>query len=255
MNKALRWHLTIGLAAFLVGLAVFAPASLLESSLQKALAGNGSFRPQGGTLWAGSGTLTAGKMVIPLSWRFDAAALLRLRLGINVNFDSAALRGNARISRGLTAVVVRDADLKADLTALAPWVPALALTRSAGNLQLRTADGDQLELYPGDALPLRGNFDLGVENFVWPQWSTSVLGSYTFHVNAVEGVADFTVAKSAGLLQLEGGGALRSLPAREFVFKGTAAPTRPGTQLPALLATVGTAGKDGRTTINFSSPW
>ncbi len=259
MSKAAWWRVAVGGAAFLIGLAIFAPASLLESAVQKNLAasGAGSFSQQGGSLWSGKGVLTlaGGKTVIPLSWRFDAAALLRLRLGVFIDFDSSSLRGTARVSRGLTALVLRDTDLNADLAMLANWLPAVALTRSSGMLRLRVADGEQIGLYADQPLPLRGSFDLGVENLVLPQWTSAPLGSYTVRVSAVEGAAEFAVTQSTGLLQLEGSGALRTLPSREFSFRGLAAPTRPGTQLPALLATLGTPGKDGRVAIDFRSPW
>jgi len=255
-----RRNWLVGSGAFLLGLAAMAPASLLDATLQRNLAPGASFQSVGGTIWSGSALLkpAAAAATMPLSWRFDAGALLRLRLGVHLRVDGSALNGSLRASaRGPQSIEIRDADVTAELTQLQRWLPssALALMRASGALRIVVAGDDRVEIASGEPMPVRGNFEIAVQQLLLPQWHPSVLGNYNAHVTASDSAMDVSVKTASGMLTLEGAGKLRGTPVREISFTGTAAPSRPGTELATLLSLLGRPGGDGRTRIDYRSPW
>ncbi|MBI3715714.1 MAG: type II secretion system protein N [Betaproteobacteria bacterium] len=253
-----RRHWLLGGGAFLLGLAAMAPASLLDAPLQRKLAPGASFQSVAGTVWSGSGLFkpSAAGETIPLSWRFDAGALLRLRLGVHLRADGTALNGSLRASvRNPQYVEIRDADLTADLAQLQRWLPVPALLRAGGALRITVSGDDRVEIAGGEALPVRGNFELAVQQLLLPQWHPSALGNYNARVAASDSSMDVSVQTASGMLTLEGAGRLRTSPAREISFTGTASPSRPGTELATLLSSLGRPGSDGRTRIDYRGPW
>lgn len=257
MIASWRGRSLLAAAAFLTGLAVLAPASLVAALIQRNLPPNGTFRVGEGSVWAGSGTLVLAnpQVAIPFSWHFDAGALLRFRLGLVVTTDFNGVKGSAHISRRFGPVELRDTDFAIDLNVLAKFLPVLALSRAQGRLRLSVAGEDRLDIVPGEAMPVRGGFAFKVERLILPQWSAEPFGNYALRVAAGETSADFTVVDSSGLLKIEGSGKISVLPAREFSFSGVALPTRPGAALGKLLSSFGRTDADGRVRIEQRGPW
>lgn len=143
----------LGLAAFLIFLAVSAPAAILTKTIEHYTAAR--FQNVTGTLWHG----TAGRLQVsgintgPVTWKIHPASLLRgvlsATLQVGTETPATELRGTAAIEAGISGVItVKQAHVGAD----AQWafVRAAIPIAATGQLEL---DIDQLVVDNEKPLP------------------------------------------------------------------------------------------------------
>lgn len=143
----------LGLAAFLVFLAVSAPAAILTKAIEHYTPAR--FHNVSGTLWRGSADRLqlSGITVGPVTWTIEAPALLRGALSADLQVGTEAqaseLTGSASLEAGLSGVVsVKQANIIVD----ADWafVQAAVPIAATGRLELTI---DQLVVDPQKPLP------------------------------------------------------------------------------------------------------
>ena len=263
LPPALGKWLLLGLLSFVVGLIIFVPARLFESIVNRALAPQAQVQIGAGTLWSGRAVLQlsavsvdgAGNTAIPFTWRFDALALLRLRLGVAVESASPALTGTARIGLGVRTIAIRDANLRIDARLIAAFNSLLNLVGPSGTLQIDTANGDALTTtYQG--VPV-GNSQLKVRvaNIMLRSIAPRVLGSYEIDIGMRDAAAEYRIAQASGPLKLDGGGNLRWSTPNQFTYRGVASATAADADILAPLRAFGQPAGDGRLQIDFQTGW
>ena len=85
--RRLGWLLTT-LAALVVALVVVAPARVAGVALERASQGALALTSTDGTLWHGRGTLRAGTVGLPVTWRLEPGALLRGNVAVTLGSDA-----------------------------------------------------------------------------------------------------------------------------------------------------------------------
>lgn len=252
-----RW-IIIGIASFVLGLLIFLPARLLEGLANRALAPQASLQIVDGSLWAGRGTLSLASgnaPAIPFSWRFDALALLRLRAGIHLKFDSAAIAGTIRLAIGIRSIEMRDADLRIDAGLIGNISSMAALIGPAGSLQLRTSDGEAVTASYRGPLLASGNLKLRAENLLLRSLAPRALGHYDIDVVLRDTAAEFRIDQASGPLKLDGGGSLKwSLP-HQLSYRGIAAAPADAAELLVPLRMIGRPMADSRVQIDYQGAW
>ena len=177
----LRIWIALGVASFLSGLIAFAPARLAEGVANRALAPQARVQIADGTFWSGRGAmlLRSGGSAneIPFTWRFDALALLRLRAGVALSADSAALAGTVKVALGFRTIEIRDANLRMDASLITAINSMAALLGPAGTLQLDTRPGESIFFnYRGPQL-INGNLKLRTGNVMLRSVAPRVFGA------------------------------------------------------------------------------
>jgi general secretion pathway protein N len=138
----MRWWLTaFAIGVYLVGLAVMAPATLLDVPLERATGARLTLAGATGSLWAGRAQLEArdpaGRegLGTPVAWKLDAPELLRGRLAYRLTTGTAGVRTKLVLMPGRLLVDNGDFTFPAQALGLAvPKLGALALT---GELHVR----------------------------------------------------------------------------------------------------------------------
>ena len=200
-----HWKLvTVGLAAYVLGLIATAPATLVDSGLQRASQGQVRLAEAQGTLWSGVGRIEVIDPVarsgigIGLLWRFLPGSLLRGHLVYEVELDQATRRfpvtiSPSRIEVANADVVLPAAMLGLGLRQLAPLqltgdlvlhVPSLSIegaqVRGAGTLRWQNAGSRLVTIFP--------------------------LGNYEFQFDGGGSAVRVLLRTLQGPLQLDGGG-------------------------------------------------
>ena len=277
----IRTYFILWLLVFIVGLVAFAPASLIESPANRAMAPHATLTISGGTVWSGSGTLalfpSARIVSVPITWRFDPLALLRLRFGFYVSANSPAIAGKARIGAGFQTIQLRDTALKIDATLLEQVNPQVNLLVSlagpSGTFQITITDGNSVTApYPTpQELPFaEGKLIAQVEAFALRSVSPRPLGNYEIAIKLNGTNAEYAFTNTSGALKFDGGGAVAwgstggsndggSKSPRTFTYRGIAsAATRHASESAQLLAPLQAVGKampDGRVSLDINANW
>ncbi len=138
------WRLIgIGLVAYVLGLIASAPASLIDSRLERATGGRLRLAEARGTLWSGAGLLDIrdanGRSGVSksIAWHVQPAYLLLRQLRCEVALDQAAKRFPVTIST--ERIELADANINLPAAALGLGVPKLAPLGLTGELQLHIA--------------------------------------------------------------------------------------------------------------------
>jgi hypothetical protein len=255
----LRQWLWLALASFLGGLLVFLPAMLFRGVADRLVAAPNQLHIDGGSIWSGRATLSVGSAAtfktIPFSWQFDPLALLRLRAGLKLNADSAALRGGARLGFGARNIEIRDTSLRLDAGLVGALNPLAALLGPSGMLQLDSLPGDAvLVSYQGAPLA-SGKFQLRAENVGLRSAAPAPFGSFALELAAHDAALDYQLREASGPLKLDGGGSLRWTLPRQFSYRGIASATGTAPDVLAPLKSVGRPLPDGRLQIDYQSAW
>ena len=144
----IRHALVLLAVIFLLGLIVLMPATLIQAPVNRAMAPNAALVVTAGTIWSGTAKLTlfpaARPVMVPITWRFDPMAFLRLRLGFYLRADSAALAGTTRIGAGIRTIELRDTNLKIDSALINRTHSLLPMFGSRGTLHLTINEGDHI---------------------------------------------------------------------------------------------------------------
>lgn len=263
MKKSL---LIAGAAALLVGVAAFAPASLLQGTANRALADAGEMKQLTGTVWSGAGIVSlkasGGRIDVPVKWSWAPSSLARARMGFDITASGREIAGDVRVEAGLVDVQFRRADIRASMAALGRLSRNIGFARPSGDLRILTGDNS---VTVGYAAPhtLGGGTRLTVSNVRLQGLGglslgtlAPPLGSYEGTVNFAGQRIDFKIDKSSGLLGLAGGGNIVLGPQRSFQYQGFAS-MLPGSPvwLMSSFASLGKATPDGRFNIDIKTNW
>ena len=260
-NRTLLILLT---ATFIVGLAAFAPASLIEGSANRAMAPHAAIKISAGTIWSGTGTLllfpAARPLVVPVSWRFDPLALLQLRIGYYVHAKSASIAGNTRIGAGFGSIQLSNTALKIDMSLVSRLQPLVSLLNPKGALAINIDDGNSVTVAAESSsgvLTADGSCIAQIANLTLRNLSPRPLGSYAIAIKLKNSQAEFVVDGATGPLKLDGGGSVTWGSQRNFTYHGMAgAPLNTnGALLLAPLLATGKLTPDGRVKININTKW
>jgi general secretion pathway protein N len=198
----MRWCVLA--VSFLVALAAFAPATLLDARLDEASDGRLRLALAQGSLWSGAGWLevrnTDGTVGIarPLAWRVLPLSLLNGRLLVEMSMQDAK---PFPVALSLSGIEVVGADILLPAAALSLGMPRLSAFGLSGEVRLEIA---RLALAPGR---VAGEATLqwrGAGSALTP---ISPLGAYEVRIKAAGSGVDAILRTLEGPLQLEGKGA------------------------------------------------
>ena len=239
-----RWRLFgAGLAVYVFGLIVTAPATLIDSRLAQASSGGLRLAEAGGTLWSGTGQIEIldpnhrSGVAKSIAWRIRPAYLLLGKLRYDVALDHALQRFPVTIS--LARIEIADADISLPAAALGLGVPKLAALGLTGDMLLHIA---RLALGRDS---IRGNATLQWHGAGSAFTRVSPLGDYELRIEADGTAVHASLRTLQGPLQLDGQGSWES--GHNPVFQGNArVPPPQQQQLAPLLRMIAVDHGDGR---------
>jgi len=237
----------LGIAAYLLFLAVLLPASFVASRLAPPQA---ELRDVQGTAWDGSARATLRTPQGPvelerLTWSLRPARLLTGRIAYDVTAAAKGLEARARVERGFTACELRDLEARADAAALALLAPLAAAWQPQGEITMTSP------LLSWDGTELRGEGRAEWRGAAVALSQVRPLGSYRGELKGAGGPARVTLSTLEGPLRLTGDGTLTSQGRLAFSGEargeGTAA-----TALDPLLDLMGPRRADGTRAFRLS---
>ena len=239
-----RWRLFgAGLAVYVFGLIVTAPATLIDSRLAQASSGGLRLAEAGGTLWSGTGQIEIldpnrrSGIAKSIAWHIRPAYLLLGKLRYDVALDHALKRFPVTIS--LARIEIADADISLPAAALGLGVPKLAALGLTGDMLLHIA---RLALGRDS---IRGNATLQWHGAGSAFTRVSPLGDYELRIEGDGTAVHASLRTLQGPLQLDGQGSWES--GRNPVFQGNArVPPPQQQQLAPLLRMIAIDRGEGR---------
>jgi hypothetical protein len=254
-----RTGLLLLLAALVAGIIAFLPSKVAEGFANRALAPAARLQTTG-TIWNGQGELQftrgAGTLSIPLTWRFEPAWLLRLRLGWRLESSSPVANGHTSLGLGLASLAMRDTELATDAVLWHRLSPASMLLGAGGTYTLLILGDESVVVRRGDQPLIDGTAQLTAGNFALATFAPQPLGNYNLKLNAKDGNVSFAFLPAQGALQFDGSGSLALVTPRSFSFKGTASMSA---DLPPTVAnaikSAGVAQSDGRVLFDVKRNW
>ncbi len=199
-----RYLIAIGLIVYTVAVIATAPATLVDSGLQRASNGRLRLAEAQGTLWSGSGQIevrdSGGRTGVAksLAWRFLPESLLRGHLVCEVELDQSARRFPVTIS--LSRIELANADVSLPATVLGLGVPKLAPLGLTGNVLLHIAS---LTI---ERKAMQGNATLQWRDAGSVLTPISPLGDYELRLDGEGATVHAYLRTIQGPLRLEGKG-------------------------------------------------
>lgn len=198
-----RWHLAaIGLTFYALAIIATAPATLIDTGLQRISHGKLRLAEAQGTLWSGSGQVEVrdpiGRSGVAknIAWQIQPESLLRGHLDCQINWGRTAKAFPLTIS--LSKVELANADVDLPATALGLGVPKLAPLGLTGDMLLHV---DNLSI---ERNKMQGNATLRWHNAGSALAPISPLGNYELSFNG-DGVTTHALLRTIqGPLQLDG---------------------------------------------------
>jgi len=218
-----RWMLATGLGTFFaMALIATAPATLLDARLRDASNGRLRIAEAQGTLWSGTGLLELrdergrSGLARTLAWRLTPAALLRARLGYEVELGPLSRPFPVTIS--WSRIELAEADISLPAVALGHVVPKLATLGLTGDMNLRIP-----------RLSIGRDSTQGDATVQWRSAGSALspvapLGDYELRIRGEGSTVRTTLHTLAGPLQLDGQGAWASGRKPEFLATAHMAP-------------------------------
>ncbi len=234
----------LGVAAFVVFLAVGVPASFVAARIAAATNGVVNLTDTQGTIWEGSGrAVIATPHALPVvidnvSWRFNPARLIAAEMSFALRFTLANAAGEVEAARGFAGWKARSLAVKGEAGSLVSLVPLVATWQPGGEVTLTAL-----------VLAWDGNALAGEAQLEWRQASTSLspvkpLGTYRAVVTATGGPAKVLVSTTEGALRITGEGSIESPSRWRFSGEARAEPAQAGALEP-LLGLMGPKRADG----------
>ena len=199
-----RYLIAIGLFVYTVAVIATAPATLVDSGLQRASDGRLRLAEAQGTLWSGSGQIevrdSGGRTGVAksLAWRFLPQSLLHGHLVCEVELDQSARRFPVTIS--LSRIELANADVSLPATVLGLGVPKLAPLGLTGNVLLHIAS---LTI---ERKAMQGNATLQWRDAGSVLTPISPLGDYELRLDGEGATVHAYLRTIQGPLRLEGKG-------------------------------------------------
>ncbi|OIR03052.1 bacterial type II secretion system protein N [mine drainage metagenome] len=240
----MRWRLLfVGVAAYALGLLVYAPATLIDAALGRASDGRLRLAEAHGTIWSGAGLIEirapGGKTGVAksIAWRFLPQSLLRGHLDCQLRLD----RSDRSFPVALypTRIELADATIAFPATVLGLAVPKLAALRLTGEILIRVA---HFSFGRGGS---KGSAVLQWHDAGSALTAVSPLGDYQLNIDGEATIAKVRLSTLKGPLQLDGGG---SWPVGgRFAFQASAIVPKPyQDQLEPLLRLIAVERSQGR---------
>ena len=240
----MRWKLlAVGLAAYLLGLLVYAPATLIDAVLGRVSDGRVRLAEASGTLWSGTGLIeiraSGGKAGVAksIAWRFRPQSLLRGHLDCEIRLDRSDREFPVAIYP--TRVELANATIAFPAMILGLAVPKLGPLSLTGEILIRIA---HLSFGLGGS---KGHATLQWHDAGSALTAVSPLGDYQLNIASEAAGAKMRLSTLKGPLQIDGGG---SWPAGgRLAFQATALVPRPYQgQLEPLLRLIAVERGQGR---------
>jgi len=196
----------IALAIYFLGILVMAPASLINTSLQRASGNRLHLAEAQGTLWSGMGQIEVrdsdGRAGISksIAWNLLPQSLLHGHLAYEMELDHASTHIPLVISPG--RVSIAKASLNLPVTALGIGAPRLAALGLSGELSLN------IERFSFSHAGLQGNISLQWRNAGSVLAPGPAFGEYVLHFNGDGNIARVTLRTLKGPLQMNGEGSV-----------------------------------------------
>ena len=254
-----RWW-WLAVASFLVCLLVLAPAALVEWAAHQSPNQTVQFIADSGTIWAGRGRIIVAvdptPLVLPVVWRFDARALLDLRIGFFIAANAPALSGSTRVAWRFGDIQLRETTVSADARLLMIAHRAAIIFAPAGRIRFQQTGDERLVMRPATSanqgLHVNGVMGLLAEQLALGGFVNAPVGSQEISLQGEGATIKMTVLRSSGPLKLEGAGTLTLVSPRRFAFSGFA--TVAG-DAPDILKQLGPILPDGRQRIELNTTW
>lgn len=206
----MRWRLiAVGVAAYILGLLIMAPASLLDAALKQASDGRLRLSEAQGSLWSGSGQIevrNAGGGSVEktgiaksVSWRLLPSSWLGGSVNCEIRLDQ--LDKPIVVAKFWSRLEVSDADLSLPATALGLALPKLAPLGLGGEVAVHVA-----HLSVGNS-GIKGNATLLWRGASSALSSVTPLGDYELNLDGNGAALHATLRTLKGPLQLDGQGA------------------------------------------------
>ncbi|MDR0250232.1 MAG: type II secretion system protein N [Burkholderiales bacterium] len=199
MRTFLKFFLALWL--IIAALIFFAPASLLDSAIDRASRGQWRLAETTGTLWNGSGMLmhTQGAVLTPLRWRFEPSALLEGAARWRLLADETTPRLTGALNLSRKGIGLDDLSLHTSAAVLQPLLPPEMVHALEGTLII---DIPSLLLY-----------EKGQEGRVSGRWKNAQmvfqeipvdLGNVTFNIDSRQQGSHSTINNEGGAVSLDG---------------------------------------------------
>ena len=209
----------LGVAAYLVILALTMPANFIAARARAAAPGQVEMSEARGSLWRGSArariAASGGHLIFErIEWSLVPARLLAGRIAFDVKAVGHGLAGLGQLARGFSRWELRDVAATGAAEALIPLAPLAAAWRPEGTLAISSPS---LDWNDDD---MRG--DLRAE---WKDAALSIsevrpLGTYRLDAHAEGGPAKLTIATVEGPLRISGQGSFA--PPSKLTLSGEA---------------------------------
>lgn len=210
-----RSLLAIGLGFYAAALIAQAPATLVDTGLQRASNGRLRLTQAQGTFWAGTGSIeirdagSRNAIVKNTGWRLLPESLWRGRLVCEVQLEGAARHFPVAVS--LSRIEIGNAEINFPAAALAFAEPRMKPLRLSGDVLLRTAN-----------LSIGRDGMLGKLTVQWRAAGSSFspvspIGSYELQLDGQGKTVHALLSTLQGPLQLDGSGAWTTGRKAEFL--------------------------------------
>ncbi len=218
-----RWVLlAVGFGIYALALIVTAPATLVDTGLQRASQGRVRLVEAHGTLWSGSGQLEIrdadGRTGVArsIAWDVAPASLLRARLVCDVGLEQATRRFPVTLS--LSRIELANADIGLPAAVLGLALPRLAPLGLTGDMQIHVA---RLSLAQNE---MRGNATLQWRAAGSALSPVAPLGDYELRLEGDDATVRAILRTLQGPLQLDGKGSWKHGDNPAFLIKAEIPP-------------------------------
>jgi general secretion pathway protein N len=229
----------LGVAAYLVFLAVNLPAAWLGVVLERSSAGALALGDPRGTFWKGQGALAvrAGsgfRSIADIEWRCNPLSVFAGRLGIALSGAAPGASLRANVSLGARSVRLQSVEASAPAALLGPAVSAAAFVKPEGRLRILA---DSLEIGPASVR--------GAATVEWSEASAmgvTRLGDYRLQITGSGEQAAIKLATLRGDLRVNGDGEWRASQPKVVQLRGVAEISPDRKDLEPLLQLLGGEG-------------
>lgn len=257
----MKWRVLVVLTviAFLFGLALMAPARLVEPAINRIAAPHAVLTVNDGSIWSGMGKLKLSAFndqEIPITWHFRPSALLGLELGFLLTAEGPTLAGKSNIGAGFGAISITETTLVGDAQPLLARHRGLNAMLPRGKVSINASGTDKLTIAMAAPHQMNGSFNARVEDFALRTLLARPLASGDIRFVVRDSVGEYQVTQPSGAIKVVGGGVVPFGAHGEFRYLGTLTPDR---ELPVtlnyLLRALGSATPEGGVRLDYRTAW
>jgi general secretion pathway protein N len=229
----------LGVAAYLVFLAVTLPASWVGYALERASGGALALGESRGTIWSGRGTLAARsgdgfRAIGDIQWRSNPLSIFTGKLNIAVTGSAPGADLKANVGVGLRSLRLQNLEASIPVSMLEPAIPGAALVKPQGRVRVTA---ESLEIGPASVR--------GAATAEWSEAGMSGIariGDYRLQVTGNGDSAAIRLATLRGDLRVRGDGQWKAAEPRVVRMRGVAETSPDRKDLEPLLTLVAGGG-------------